>query len=288
MTYYALAGSFTTAGTSPDGDTIRFRPNTPRNLDALKRSRPTEPRAQASGPTQTIAVRLEGIDAPELHYEQLRQRRAATARTRLLHRLGLRDFPLAGDTILPDYRGASRGWVIAKEIDLHGRMIGLVYRASDLPLENDAPIALDRATLLRSANADMLRSGAAYHLAYSTLEPAIRNELRALATAARKHRLGVWSHDSTREFPFKGLASICERGRLVFPKLFRRCVMFCREQSSRFVAKDFVRWLRSNREHDDAVVIDGRKARMSDLLTGGRELVRCGTDPMGIVFVPKG
>ena len=26
MTYYAVAGSFTTTGLSPDGDTIRFQP----------------------------------------------------------------------------------------------------------------------------------------------------------------------------------------------------------------------------------------------------------------------
>lgn len=89
MTYYAFAGSFTTSGTSPDGDTIRFQPDHPANLGALTKVI-----------AKTINVRLEGIDAPELHYEQVRQRRAATARTRLLHRLGLRSFTLVGDTAL--------------------------------------------------------------------------------------------------------------------------------------------------------------------------------------------
>lgn len=146
-------------------------------------------------------------------------------------------------------------------------------------------VTIDQETLLRSANAHMLRSGAAYHLAYTSLQGTIRNELQKLAVSEREQRLG---DDATRAFTFRGLGSICERGSLVFPKLFRRCVRFCQEQHTRFVASEFVQWLAGNREHDDEVAVGGRRVRMSGLLSGGRELVRCRVDPMGIAFVPKG
>jgi endonuclease YncB( thermonuclease family) len=294
MTYYALKGTFTTELTSPDGDTIRFRPDAPANLGALLGAQrlgelpQPGPQPGASATGYTIPVRLEAIDAPELHYAGAKQRRAATARTRLLHRLGLRDWSITGDTITGKKGVAARGWVIADQIDINRRVIGLVYRDGDLPLARDAEHKLDRATLLRSANADMLASGAAYHLAYSTLDRAVREPLQALAVEARKHRRGVWSHDSTRAFALRGLGSICERGSLVFPKLLRRCVTFCQEQSRRFVAADFVRWLRATPGADDLVELGGRRVRLSALLTGGREWVRCCVDPMGIVFVPKG
>lgn len=176
--YYAFAGTFTTAGTSPDGDTIRFRPDHPHNLSALATAR--EPRASASGSSATI--RLEAIDAPELHYSGTRQRRSATARTRLLHRLGFRTWALAGDRITTT--GESRGWVIARHLDVHNRVIGFVYAANDLDLQHDGPVSLTRKTLLASANADMLATGAAYYLAYASLGERSRAELRELALDA--------------------------------------------------------------------------------------------------------
>jgi hypothetical protein len=279
-TYYALAGTFTTKDLSPDGDTIRFRPDHPRHVMALRGARPDD-NGHAS-----IPIRLEGVDAPELHYLDRKQRRAATARTRLLHRLGFAGWELVGDSVWRSPE--SRGWVIANEVDAHRRAIGFVYRASNLARAADGPIALDRATLLRSANADMLASGAAYHLAYASLDRAHRRTLHALAIGARRARRGVWSHDATRAFPFMGLGSVCERGSLVFPKLFRRCVDFCRDTAARISAAELVEWLRQTPDKDDRVEIDGRSTRMSALLTGGRELVRCTADPMRLVFDPKG
>lgn len=273
--YYAFAGAFTTALTSPDGDTIRFRPDTPRHLAALRSARPVE---------ETITVRLEAVDAPELHYAGMCQRRAAAARTRLLHRLGFRAWELAGDWVTRAVE--TRGVLVANQIDVYGRAIGFVYRAADLPLARDGEVDLDRPTLLASANASLLESGVAYHLAYSTLAAPLRQQLQQLALLARRARRGVWASDSTPAFPFRGLASVCERGALVFPKLFRRCVAFCQEAGG--TAGDFVEWLRAHPASDDWVFVGGKRRRLSGLLSGSRDRVRVSADPMGIVFDPKG
>jgi hypothetical protein len=133
----------------------------------------------------------------------------------------------------------------------------------------------------------MLQSGAAYHLAYSSLGAQLREELLSLSMQARRARRGVWASDSTAAFPFHGLGSVCERGALVFPKLFRRCVAFCRE-APRITARELVDWLRCTPGQDDLVQIGARRGRWSDLLSSGRERVRVSVDPMQIVFVPRG
>ncbi|MBI2390498.1 MAG: hypothetical protein HYV09_12990 [Deltaproteobacteria bacterium] len=274
--YYAFAGTFTTAGTSPDGDTIRFRPDHRRNLAALAGS----DRLQWSK-QRTVQVRLEGVDAPELHYEGARQRRSAAARTRLLQLLGLSRVELYADWV--QSTGEQRGWIVSRSVDVRGRVIGFAYRTLDRA--EDGPIGLDVATLGHSANAAMLACGAAYPLAYASLEADVRRQLFAIAGAARDARRGVWSGDATRRFALRGPGSIGARGALVFPKLFRRCVSFFGEAGGG--ARDFLAWLRAGPEHDDLVEIGRRRVRLSDLLSARRGMVRVGVDPFGLLFVPR-
>lgn len=269
--YYAFAGTFTTGGTSPDGDTIRFRPAHPKNLAALEGS------ARLSK-QHTVQVRLEGIDAPELHYDGARQRRSAAARTRLLQLLGFSKVQLFADWV----QSASEvpGWIVARQVDVRGRVVGFVYRGH----AEDGVIA--RVPIAASANAAMLACGAAYPLAYTSLEPDLRRAMVGWAEEARAAGRGVWSDDATRRFALRGIGSIGARGALVFPKLFRRCVAFCREGADPG-ARAFVEWLRASPEHDDFVELGRRTVRLSALLTGGRALVRVGVDPLGMVFVPR-
>jgi endonuclease YncB( thermonuclease family) len=275
MTYYAFSGTFTTGDTSPDGDTIRFRPDHRRHLAALVGSQRPEWSKQ-----HTVQVRLEGIDAPELHYEGARQRRSAAARTRLLQLLGFPRVELFADWVQP--RSEARGSIVAQSVDMHGRVIGFAYRRSAA----DGPIPLDRWLVGASANAAMLAAGAAYPLTYASLEPGVRQQLQSIAQWARDARRGVWFGDATRRFTLRGIGSVGARGALVFPKLFRRCVAFCNEDAGQG-ARAFVAWLRGTPEHDDFVWVGRRRARLSSLLTAGRHVVRLAVDPMSIVFEPR-
>lgn len=276
MSAYAFSGAFVPELTSPDGDTIRFRPDHPHHLDAL-----AAPLAWSHG---TVQVRLDGIDAPELHYEGEKQRRSTSASIRLLTRLGFPKCARFGDAVVrcPEVRGR----VVATGADPHGRVIGFAYREHDL-LAPEGPITLDRSTALWSANAHMLETGAAYALFYTSQPAHVRAVLRNLALAARDARRGVWAEDASRGFVLNGIASVGKRGALVFPKLFRRCITFALE-AGRVSARAFVKWLHTTRAHDDALFAHGHRAHMSTLLHATEDRVHLQADPLWMVFDPKG
>jgi len=96
MTYTALRGQFVVRypdlprqGPQPDGDTVKFRPDTPGLVEALPRPSGTAPALNARG----VSVRLEAIDALETHFEETHQELtgADAARDALLATLGFTD-----------------------------------------------------------------------------------------------------------------------------------------------------------------------------------------------------
>ena len=81
--YLVLHGAFVIEGKQPDGDSIRFRPNQPELLQKLKRANRIEPSKDG-----TVQLRLEGIDAPELHDENVAQPFSKEPRNALLSWFG--------------------------------------------------------------------------------------------------------------------------------------------------------------------------------------------------------
>jgi hypothetical protein len=93
MTYTLLRGNFVIryadlprAGPEPDGDTIKFRPDSPSLVEAIPRRSGTPPDINPRG----ISVRLEAIDALETHFRETHQelQGANAARDELLRLLG--------------------------------------------------------------------------------------------------------------------------------------------------------------------------------------------------------
>ena len=93
MPYTLLAGAFVIrypdlprGGPEPDGDTVKFAPDTPALVEALPRVSGRPPDLNARG----ISVRLEAIDALETHFAETHQELAGAnaARDELLRRLG--------------------------------------------------------------------------------------------------------------------------------------------------------------------------------------------------------
>ena len=64
----SLRGELVVVGKSPDGDSIRFIPRSPALLRSLAGGGRVDPSADGS-----VQLRLDGIDAPELHYNGLAQ-----------------------------------------------------------------------------------------------------------------------------------------------------------------------------------------------------------------------
>ena len=91
--YEALDGWILLPGYAPDGDSVRFFAKEPARFEALRRSRLLR-RGATDG---SVQLRLEGIDAPELHYAQACQPRGESARDALLAWLGVSGVQFAAD-----------------------------------------------------------------------------------------------------------------------------------------------------------------------------------------------
>src|SRR5919112_5612478 len=142
MTYTVLTGQFVIRypdlprqGPEPDGDTVKFRPDSPALIESLPRPSGMPPDLNARG----ISVRLEAIDALETHFGETHQELAGAnaARDDMLRRLGFTNVSFFDD--LPNKvqsadQDSVRGHVLSNGVDANGRLIAFVY-----PGEHPAP-----------------------------------------------------------------------------------------------------------------------------------------------------
>jgi hypothetical protein len=163
MPYTLLRGSFVIRypdlprqGPEPDGDTIKFLPDTPALVETLPRRSGRPPDLNARG----ISVRLEALDALETHFGETHQELAGAnaARDELLRLLGFTNVTFFQD--LPNKvqsanQDALRGHVLSNGIDGNGRLIAFVY-----PGEHAGPdgmtVFVDAVLVDQSLNAQLL------------------------------------------------------------------------------------------------------------------------------------
>src|SRR5687768_2374525 len=129
MPYTLLAGEFVIRypdlprqGPEPDGDTLKFAPDTPALVEALPRISGRPPDINARG----ISVRLEAIDALETHFGETHQELAGAnaARDELLRQLGFRNvvfWPDHPNKVQSADSDRLRGHVLSNGIDANGR-----------------------------------------------------------------------------------------------------------------------------------------------------------------------
>jgi endonuclease YncB( thermonuclease family) len=269
-------------GKQPDGDSIRFLPDTPDLLDSLRRS--WRVRRSSDG---TVQLRLEGIDAPETHYGALAQPLGAQARDTLLELCGFREVRRDGEEVVaatPERRPAA---ILSELADANGRPVSILLVDEDLP--DGEYVEVDDDTLRRSANTALLADGSAYLTLYDSCAPPIRAAFRDTAAAARERRLGVWPEDRTAAFELVDQDSIGPEGQLVLPKLFRRCSDYLRTRTQDETLPD---WLRTHgppeRPEDDRVIVGGStQTRLSELVEQRGTSIRFPVDLLNIVFVEK-
>ena len=173
--YSEIQGFAVVDGYQPDGDTIRFVPDQLVEITRLSRGHLATPGADTSVP-----IRLEGIDAPELHFEGREQPAAKPALDALLAAIG---WPPPASAKLP--RGV-RVRVVARSCDAHGRVIGYLMPAGASSRLED------------SVNASLLAAGLVYPLAYASEPAAHRESFGKLALAAREAARGGVPRVATR------------------------------------------------------------------------------------------
>ena len=286
----AFHGELTVIGKRPDGDSIRFIPDSPEHLDDLQRA----DRKRISKTDGSLQLRLEGIDTPETHYGPHAQPMGERARDWLLEQAGFSDvvFNEAGTVTQasPERRAAV---VLTKAFDPNGRPISYV-----LLDEDDAPADgewtdVDAELLRRTLNARSLSEGVAYLTLYTSTPATHGRTLRALAREAREEDRGVWAVDETGEFRLADQGSIGPPdGALILPKLFRRCTDYLKAVEGGF-AGTLPDWLvaasaTGRRPENDLLLVCGEtEVAMSAVVQQLNQRIRFTADLLDIVFVEK-
>lgn len=281
-TYLVIKGSFVIIDKSPDGDSVRFRPDNPKLFKQLKRSYRIEPSKDG-----TVQLRFEAIDAPELHYQGKDQPLGREARDFLLSQLGFSAYIYNdNDTITDAVPREVEGGILSNSAEANGRPVSYVFLEADLAVYNDGErVLLDDALLARSLNVKVLQAGMAYYTVYSSQPESQRAFMRTIAQQAKDASLGVWAVDKTSEFTLNSIDDVT-RNQLILPKLFRRCVAYLRERDKGF-AGSLRDWLLADPGRDDEILLGPRKTRLSSVLESNGTTVKVLFDPLEAVFLEK-
>ena len=292
MPFVAIAGTYhlvnrTQAGRvqgfEPDGDSIRFKPADPALLGRLKRvGKPVAPNAIGS-----VNLRLEGIDALELHFrpegagaaESFQPRPLADhARDELTGLLGLNPVPYTPPKLVrvdpPVERDAAPGYILSRALDVHGRPVSFAF-AGEPPVADGAEAVLETLLLRRSLNYKLLNAGHAYPLFYEGLFWDLRAVLAAAAKRARAQGRGLWPRDRSQAGLTVDDQGDLERDGVLFPKLFRRLSEFFAAEGTGGGLAPFLPWLEAKDERvqelptcrfthfDNMVAVDGNAVRLA-------------------------
>lgn len=252
MTYTLLRGEYVIRypdlprqGPEPDGDTVKFAPDTPSLVETLPRRSGTPAAINARG----ISVRLEAIDALETHFEEANQELlgANAARDELLRLLGFSGvvfWPDLPNKIQSADQDRLRGHVLSNGIDGNGRLIGFVY-PGDPASPDGSEIFVDETLVDASANGALLGNGYAYPAFYATLPVSLRTHCATLSRAARTASANLWPRSSADPNGTATIRTLADAEQVViWPKLFRRIVRYLAAGSGDFGGFDA--WLRAD------------------------------------------
>jgi hypothetical protein len=289
--HLVLRGHLVIVGKEPDGDSVRFIPDTPDLLGRLIGAERIRPSHDGS-----VQLRFDAVDAPELHYGNEAQPLGGTARDALLDHLGFTGIGYASDSpatvTAADPAGGVRGAILSAMAEANGRPVSYVVVGDDDTLPPDGTrVTAGPDLLARTVNAWLLSEGVAYYTVYTSTPAAHRDQLRELARAARDKPAGVWAQDVTGGFDLTDQASIGSGGQLVLPKLFRRCTDYLRAVAGGF-SGDLVAWLRASSADprhnvNDGVVLGATQVTLSDLITQQGRRITFAADLLDLTFVEK-
>ncbi|SHN46205.1 lamin tail domain-containing protein [Cryptosporangium aurantiacum] len=295
MSYTLLKGSFVIRypdlprqGPEPDGDTVKFRPDTPALVETLARVSGRAPDLNARG----ISVRLEALDALETHFGETHQELggANAARDALLAALGFTNveyFPDQPNKVRSADQDSVRGHVLSNGIDANGRLIGFVYAGDADPVDGSV-LFLETPQLDQSVNARLLADGHAYPAFYATLPAELRAHLAVTSREARTASRGIWATSTADP---NGAATVTDLASLetlaIWPKLFRRLVPYLAAGFPDF--DGFDAWLRAdpvNRDDEVLLLSTAERSNLHDVVTASGSRVQLTVWPDDFVISP--
>lgn len=161
--FIALTGKIIIIGKSPDGDSLRFVPDTPEHFSKLAFS--YRLRVSPDGSSQ---LRFEAIDTPETHYEYLAQPLGDAARDALLRLAGFSHITFNKETVLTATPVSVPATIVSRMVEVNGRPVAYVFLGVDPGLNDGLPVPQLEPFLPRSLNAAMLANGMAYPTFYTS------------------------------------------------------------------------------------------------------------------------
>lgn len=224
MPFYVISGTFHVSGYSPDGDSIRFKPDNPFALAVL-----TGPPAKVNGRGHT-QLRIEAIDSLETHYTppsgggstHQPEALARASTDHLLNFLSIEDVVWdSTHTNVVSARDGTAGYILSRSVEKNGRPVAFVY-TGELPSSDGSSFRLEAEFLTGSYNFASLSKGLTYATYYWGLFSDLRDKLTEAVSLARSAKLGVYSEDVTNSgFEVVNLGQLMDN-HVIMPKLFRR------------------------------------------------------------------
>jgi endonuclease YncB( thermonuclease family) len=276
--YKVIAGTFHVKGLRPDGDSIRFRAKDMANWDFFNWQ------TEADKTAKTKQLRVESIDALEIHYEGYHQPRpfAVAALESLLEILEIRSvtYSLSLAQIVDADDGKS-GFIASAGIDRYGRPVSYVFPKS-ANLSDGAVVDSTSLPLDDSINFQLAREGLVYPTFYTTTDRIVAEKIRAVIARARSTKRGIWSINRTPDFTIWDVRTVQE-DIMILPKLFRRLVGFFDNYADFGKLKEYL-----EKQRDNLVLWDGTKKKsLADLMKISGRRIQMKTPVEDILFSPK-
>jgi hypothetical protein len=287
--YQLIRGIFVIQGKSPDGDSVRFIANDPDSYRYLHRSE----RINLS-PDNSVQLRFQAIDAPELHYGKYEQPQGKESRNDLLKMMGFKKVQYSGNKVVSTAKPDNvPGAILSSAVERNGRPVSYVLLEKDIKgWEDSESVHLDADRLRKTLNYKLLEQGSAYLNLYSSVPLVHRVILQEVARKALSEKVGVWSVDRTGNFTLDDLASITvPDGQLIYPKLFRRCIDYLKAEAKGFRGnlKQWLLWTETTSDNEnDALLLNGKtQVKLSDLILQQNNRIVVQADLIDAVFIER-
>lgn len=203
--YKAISGQLLLVGYEPDGDSLRFKADNIEDFESVYRSYKLNPSKDES-----VQLRLDGIDAPEIHYASHMQPRGEIARNVMLGDvLGFSDLQFNKLRVIASTPPMMEATILTHMFDPHGRPVSYLLTDNNArEFSNGEIVEVNKGLLDRTANIQLLKRGEAYPLLYTSTPTANRKYIRELARKTRDDRAGVWIDDKTASFELYDYRSV--------------------------------------------------------------------------------
>ena len=274
---------------SPDGDSMRFVANDMSLFQELPHfSAPSE-----AGGLASYQLRFQAIDTPELHYGGAAQPQGLESRNGLLSWLGVNGADWNWAVAPKGFEWEQEAAILCDGFEGHGRPIAFVFHK--IKDKDGSEIKLTKSLLAESYNFHAAETGLTYLGLYSGgLSFDVQKALITAYQKAKSAKTGIWEFDKTSLFTVNTLDDLSPgTGKLIYPKVFRRCVDALRWAGDAFEpGRDLDDFLFDRPSENDQLIVHTLhgglvKSRLSDITEQINNQIRIQVDLNTVEFISK-